>query len=137
MTTTSAQLRSERGSVLIAGLLLSIAVLMLIGVAVDVGHAFIVRRDLTAQADDAALAGSQALNMNALHDGQLALDPQQAQTAALQAITPAAGMRASAAASSVGVTVRLQEQVPTILLRLVGVTTLSIAAQATAAPRTP
>ena len=137
MTTIRARVKSERGSVLIAGLLLSIALLMLFGAAVDIGHAFIVRRDLTAQADDAALVGSQALNINALHEGQLALDPQQAQSAALQAITPAAGLQASAAASSGGVTVRLQEQVPTILLRLVGVTTLSIAAQATAAPRTP
>ena len=137
MTSMRARLRCERGSVLIAGLLLSIALLMLLGAAVDIGHAFIVRRDLTAQADDAALAGSQALNLDALHQGQLALDPQQAQTAALQAIAPSAGLRASAAASTGAVTVRLQEQVPTILLRLVGVTTLSIAAQATAEPRTP
>lgn len=137
MTTVRAPLRCERGSVLIAGLLLSIALLMLLGAAVDIGHAFIVRRDLTAQADDAALAGSQALNLEALHQGQVALDPQQAQTAALAAVAPSVGLRASAAATSGGVTVRLQEQVPTILLRLVGVTTLSIAAQATAAPRTP
>lgn len=137
MMTMRTRLRSERGSVLIAGLLLSVALLMLFGAAVDIGHAFIVRRDLTAQADDAALAGSQALNIDALHQGQLALDPQQAQTAALQTIAPLAGLNASAVASSGGVTVRLQEQVPTILLRLVGVATLSIAAQATAAPRTP
>ncbi len=122
---------------LIAGLLLSLALLMLLGAAVDIGHAFIVRRDLTAQADAAALAGSQALNIEALHQGQLALDPQQAQSAALQAISPLPGLQASAAASGGGVTVRLQEQVPTVLLRLVGISTLSIAAQATAAPRTP
>ena len=127
----------DRGSVVITGLLFALALIVMIGTGVDIAHAFIVRRDLTAQADDAVLAGSQALNIDALHQGQLVLDPQQAQTAALQAITPVAGLRASAAASSGGVTVRLQEQVPTILLRLVGVTTLSIAAQATAAPRTP
>jgi Flp pilus assembly protein TadG len=137
VTSKRARFRCERGSVLVAGLLLSIALLMLLGSAVDIGHAFIVRRDLTAQADNAALVGSQALNLDALHQGQLALDPQQAQTAALQAITPSAELRASAVASSGGVTVRLQERVPTILLRLVGVTTLSIAAQASAAPRTP
>ena len=54
MTTRRARLRCQRGSVLVAGLLLSIALLMLLGAAVDIGHAFIVRRDLTAQADDAA-----------------------------------------------------------------------------------
>ena len=137
MTRLHARLGSDSGSVLIAGLLLSVALLMLLGAAVDIGHAFIVRRDLTAQADAAAQAGSQALNIDALHQGQLALDPQQAESAALQAISLSPGLQASAAASNGGVTVRLQEQVPTVLLRLVGMPTLSIAAQATAAPRTP
>jgi Flp pilus assembly protein TadG len=137
MTSVRTRLRCERGSVLIAGLLLSVALLMLIGAAVDIGHAFIVRRDLTAQADDAALAGSQALNLDALHQGQLALDPQQAQAAALQAVTPSTNLQATAVASSGGVTVRLREQIPTVLLRLVGLSTLTVAAQATAAPRTP
>jgi Flp pilus assembly protein TadG len=137
MTSVRVRLRCERGSVLIAGLLLTIALLMLLGAAVDLGHAFIVRRDLTAQADDAALAGSQALNLDALHQGQLALDPQQAQTIALQAITDSPDLQASAVASTGGVTVHLQEQIPTVLLRLVGLSTLTVAAQATAAPRTP
>jgi Flp pilus assembly protein TadG len=137
MNTARSRLQSERGSVLIAGLLLSLALLMVIGAAVDIGHAFIVRRDLAAQADAAALAGSQALNLDALHQGQLALDPQQAQTTALQAITPAAQLQTTAVASTGGVTVRLQERIPTILLRLVGLTTLTVAAQATAAPATP
>src|SRR6266540_7410031 len=103
MSTIHRRLSCERGSVLVAGLLLSIALLMLLGAAVDIGHAFIVRRDLTAQADDAALAGSQALNLDALHQGQLALDPQQAQNAALQAITSSPELRATAVASTGGV----------------------------------
>jgi Flp pilus assembly protein TadG len=137
MTGVRARLRCERGSVLIAGLLLTVALLMLLGAAVDLGHAFIVRRDLTSQADDAALAGSQALNLDALHQGQLALDPQQAQTVALQSISSSPGLQASVVASSGGVTVQLQEQIPTVLLRLVGLSTLTVAAQATAAPRAP
>jgi len=137
MSTIHRRLSCERGSVLIAGLLLTIALLMLLGAAVDLGHAFVVRRDLTAQADDAALAGSQVLNLDALHQGQLALDPQQAETVALQAIADSPELRASAVASTGGVTVHLQEQMPTVLLRLVGLSTLTVAAQATAAPRTP
>lgn len=137
MRAVRTRLCCERGSVLIAGLLLTVALLMLLGAAVDIGHAFIVRRDLTAQADDAALAGSQALNLDALHQGQLALDPQQAQTNALQAIASAPNLQATAVASSGGVTVHLREQIPTVLLRLVGLSTLTVAAQATAAPRTP
>ena len=40
-------LRGERGSVLISGMLLTLALLMVLGAAVDIGHAFIVRRDLS------------------------------------------------------------------------------------------
>ena len=69
------RLRSERGSVLITGLLLTLALLMVLGAAVDIGHAFIVRRDLSSLADNAALAGAQQLDQQAIHQGQLALDP--------------------------------------------------------------
>ena len=137
MNTARSRLQSERGSVLIAGLLLSLALLMVIGAAVDIGHAFIVRRDLAAQADAAALAGSQALNLDALHQGQLALDPTQAQQTAIQALPPADQKNAEAIATGASVTVRLQQQIPTILLRLVGLATLTITAEATAAPRAP
>ena len=122
---------------LITGLLLSIALMMILGAAVDIGHAFIVRRELIAQADDAALAGSQALNLDALHQGQLALDPTQAQQDALQALPASDQQDAEAVATDASVTVRLQQTIPTILLRLVGLPTLTITAQATAAPRAP
>ena len=137
MNTIRAWLRCERGSVLITGLMLTVALLMLLGVAVDIGHAFIVRRDLTAQADNAALAGSQALNLDALHQGQLALDPTQAQTTSLDTIATSPQLQATAVANTRSVTVRLQEQIPTILLRLVGLPSLTVAAQASASPQTP
>jgi uncharacterized membrane protein len=58
-----ARLECEQGSVLITGLLLSIALIMVIGFAVDVGHAFLVKRQLASIADDAALSGSQAIDV--------------------------------------------------------------------------
>ena len=67
------RLRRERGSVLISGMLLTLALLMVLGAAVDIGHAFIVRRDLSSLADGAALAGAQQLDQQAIHEGQLAL----------------------------------------------------------------
>ena len=121
----------ERGAVLVAGLLLSLALLIVIGAGVDIGHAFIVRRELVSLADDAALTGSQALDLQALHQGRLALDPEQARTAALQALGSEPGLRGQAAASAADVHVEVQRRVPTILLRLVGVTTLTVGAQAT------
>ena len=131
------RLGDERGDVLVAGLLLSLALLIVIGAGVDIGHAFIVRRELVSLADDAALTGSQALDLQALHQGRLALDPGQARAAALEALAGEPVTRGDATASASDVHVDVQRSVPTILLRLVGVSTLTVGAHATAAPREP
>jgi Flp pilus assembly protein TadG len=131
------RLGDEGGAVLVAGLLLSLALLMVIGAGVDIGHAFIVRRELVSLADDAALTGSQALDLQALHQGRLALDPEQARAAALQTLASEPGLRGQASANTGDVQVEVQRRVPTILLRLVGVSTLTVGAHANAAPREP
>jgi Flp pilus assembly protein TadG len=131
------RLRNERGSVLISGLLLSFALLLVIGAATDIGRAFIVHRELVATADDAALSGSQALDLDALHQGTLALDPAAAQQAALAAATSEPDLQVQANADPAAVHVRVERRVPTILLRLVGVTTLTLKADATASPHAP
>ena len=131
------RLGAERGSVLITGLLLTLALLMVLGAAVDIGHAFIVRRDLTSLADNAALAGAQQLDAQAIHQGQLALDPSQAQAAALSALTGDPSIQAYADATPTEVHVQVTRRFPTILLRLVGLSDLTVSAQANAAPRAP
>lgn len=128
---------SERGAVLVSGLLLSVALLMVIGCAVDIGHAFIVRRELVAAADGAALTGSQALDLSAVHEGRLALDPQAAEAAAFAALSTEPGIEAQATATPAAVSVRVERRFPTVLLRLVGVSSMTVAAQATAAPSAP
>jgi Flp pilus assembly protein TadG len=137
VSTARRALGAENGAVLVSGLLLSLALLMVIGIAVDVGHAFIVRRELVAAADDAALSGSQELDLDALHQGRLTLDPQAAQTAALSALSGEQGVQAQATATSGAVSVRVQRSFPTVLLRIVGLTSLTVSARATAAPRAP
>jgi Flp pilus assembly protein TadG len=127
----------ERGGVLVAGLLLSLALLIVIGAGVDIGHAFIVRRELVSLADDAALTGSQALDLEALHQGRLALDPAHARSLALQTIASESRIRGKATATGTAVQVEVERGVPTILLRLVGVSTLTVGAHATAVPREP
>lgn len=127
----------ERGSVLITGLFLTIALMMVIGTAVDLGHAFIVKRELASIADDAALTGSQALDQNALHQGAFQLDPSQARVAALDAITRLPGESTRASATTNTITVHVSRRFPTLLLRLVGLNTLTVSAQASAAPRRP
>ncbi len=129
--------QDERGAVLVAGLLLSLALLIVIGAAVDVGRAFIERRALVSLADDAALSGSQALDLDALHAGRLALSPAGAQAAALQTLAGEPDVRAQADASPAAVDVELEREIPTILLRLVGVPRLTIKAKATAEARAP
>jgi Flp pilus assembly protein TadG len=131
------RLGDERGAVLVAGLLLALALLLVIGAGVDIGHAFIVRRQLVSVADDAALTGSQALDLQALHQGRLALDPEQARSAALQTLAAEPGLSGEASANATDVHVDVQRTVPTILLRLVGISTLTVGAHATAAPREP
>jgi Flp pilus assembly protein TadG len=110
---------------------------MVLGAAVDIGHAFIVRRDLSSLADGAALAGAQQLDQQAIHQGQLALDPQQAQAAALTALGGAPGVQAQADATPEQVHVQVTRRFPTVLLRLVGLADLTVSAQANATPRAP
>lgn len=131
------RVHDERGAVLVAGLLLALALLMVIGAAVDIGRAFIDRRELVSVADGAALSGSQALDLEALHAGRLALDPGEAQAAALAVLASEPELRARASASPASVSVEVEREIPTVLLRLVGLPTLTVRAQATAEPRAP
>jgi Flp pilus assembly protein TadG len=131
------RLREERGAVLVAGMLLCLALLIVIGAAVDIGRAFIERRELVSLADEAALSGSQALDLEAVHAGQLALDPGQAQATAVAVLAGEPGLQAQAAASPGSVSVEVSREIPTVLLRLVGLPTLTVKARATAEPRAP
>jgi uncharacterized membrane protein len=131
------RLGGEHGSVLITGLLMTLALLMVLGAAVDIGHAFIVRRDLSSLADNAALAGAQQLDQQAIHQGQLSLNPQQAQRAALSTMSREPGIQVQADATPADVHVQVTRRFPTILLRLVGLADLTVSAQADAAPRAP
>jgi len=121
---------AQRGSVLITGLMLSVALLMLLGLAVDVGEAIVVHDALVAEADDAALAGSQAVDLD--ESGRLELDPAIAAADALGAIPLPDRASAEVDATTASVSVRLERSDPTILLRLVGIATVSITVTATA-----
>lgn len=132
-----ARLDSEHGSVLITGLLLSLALIMLIGAAVDVGHAFLVRRQLASIADDAALSASQAISVATLHEGHLQLNTAAARAEAQHTIAAHPHVSGETNATTANVTVTVTRRVPTILLGLVGIRTLTITAHASAAPRAP
>lgn len=132
-----ARLRSEEGAVLVAGLLLTVAMMLVIGFAVDVGRAFIARRDLASIADQAALTGSQAIDLAALHDGHVVLDPALARADAMRVVGAEPGVRGSAIAGDETVSVNITRRVKMILLPLAGVRTITVSAHATASPQQP
>jgi uncharacterized membrane protein len=133
----SSRLRSEHGAVLVAGLLLTVTMMFVIGFAVDLGRAFIARRDLASLADQAALTGSQAVDLPALHAGRLQLDPTLARADAMRVIATERGLRGSATVGAQNVTVTVTRRVPTILLALAGVRSITVSAHATATPQQP
>ena len=135
--TSLRRLMGEQGSVAITGLLLATALVMLIGTGVDIAHAFILRSDLTAIADNAALAGSQQVDLYAWRQGTLALDPGQAEQAAEQELAANPQLDGSANSTTSSITVRVREAFPTLMLRLVGMPNLTVTASATATPKTP
>ena len=130
-------IQSERGAVLVAGLLLTLALLIVLGAAVDIGRAFIERRALVSLADQAALSGSQAVDLDALHAGKLALDPSEAQATAAAVLESEPDLQSQATAGPASVSVEVTREIPTLLFRLVGVPTLTVKARATAGPREP
>ncbi len=137
MSRLQLRLRETHGSVLVAGLLLSLSLALLLGAAVDLGRLFIVRRELVARADQAALAGAQALDLAARRAGRLALDPAGARAQAEAALAGERGLDASITASSAQVTVRLRTQLQTAFLRVLGLRVLAVGARAHASPREP
>jgi Putative Tad-like Flp pilus-assembly len=72
-----------------------------------------------------------------VEDKKLELNPGQARSDAMSTITANPSTHGQATATSENVTVTVKRTVPTILLGLVGIRTLSVSAHATAAPRAP
>jgi Flp pilus assembly protein TadG len=123
--------------VAVAGLLLAAGLIVLVGFGIDVAHAFIVRRDLTGIADQAALVGSQQLDIQAWREGTLALDPQAAIEAADTELASTPGVTGTASADTGAVTVQASESFSTLVLRLVGIPTMTVAVGVTATPEQP
>lgn len=130
-------LRDERGSVAVAGMLLTFALALLLGSCLDIARAFILRAELTAVADDAALAGAGALDLAAWRQGRLALDPGEARQAARAELDASPGIAGEVSAGSAAVSVEVEQSFPTYALRLVGIPELRVVALARATPETP
>jgi Flp pilus assembly protein TadG len=130
-------LLGERGSVAVAGMLLTFALALLVGTGVDVAHAFIVRAQLDAIADDAALAGASQLDLDAWRAGRLALDPAAAESAAQAELDANSAVSGAVSADTTSIQVEVSRSFPTYALDLVGIPTLAVSGRAEATPETP
>lgn len=131
-------IRDQRGqtTIFVVGILM--LVMSVIGLAVDGTRAFLYRRTLQSAADAAALAGASELNRDAYYASRgrtVRIESDSARSAAqrwlnLRSITAEAAI----SSSPTQVTVALRGEIPTLFLRLIGVTTVPVAAQADSAP---
>ncbi len=131
MTVTNASHRDQGGSITAFVLLLLVALMAMLGLVVDGGSALSAHQSAVDEAEQAARAGAGALSVDALRTGSLELDPEAA-VATAEAFTRAAGHPGTASVQGGTVTVQILYRVPTDVLGLVGIRTLSVSAAASA-----
>lgn len=112
---------------------MTMVVFGIVGVAVDGTRAFVFRRTLQSAADAAALAGAGELDTRRYYASRgraVSLDPGSAETTARELLA-LRGLRARSRVEVFEdrVTVTLRSSIPTLFLRIVGVSDLPVAAE--------
>jgi Flp pilus assembly protein TadG len=131
-----AGMRGDRGSAIGIGLLTVAIALMLSGVILDGGNAMATRVQALDIAQQAARAGANQLDLTALREhGQTVLEPAAAAGAARQFLAQD-GIDGTVNASPAGITVTVTRSQRTLLLQLIGVSSIAMTATAHAAPLT-
>jgi Flp pilus assembly protein TadG len=108
-----------------------VALFALLGLVVDGGRAMAARQAAQDEAEQAARAGAGALSVESLRSGQTDLDPQAA-VAGAESFTLEAGHPGTATVAGGTVTVTVSYPVPTAVLGLVGISSISVSATASA-----
>ncbi|MEL7154998.1 MAG: pilus assembly protein TadG-related protein [Actinomycetota bacterium] len=124
----------ERGSITTFVVLMVVPVLMMAGLAFDGGRILAERRAALDAAQNAALAGSQAIATNAVRQGDVTLDPAGAAAAAtahLAAIGDTGTVSVAPAGGPTTVTVTVERRVDLVLLAVIGVEAKTVSATAT------
>lgn len=124
---------TDRGSVSAMVLVMAFAMLVLVGLTLDVGQALAARDDAATTAQQAARAGADALQPESLRDGSPTLDGEAA-AAAARAVLDADGVSGEININGPSVTVRVTVSRRTVVLGMVGLSQLSGTAEATAFP---
>ncbi|GLZ37875.1 pilus assembly protein TadG-related protein [Actinokineospora sp. NBRC 105648] len=124
----------ERGQVTVFVVVIATAVLMFGGLVLDGGLALSAKSRALGQAQEAARAGAQALDLTAYRaDGRVRLVPDQARQLAFDYLN-AAGASGTVAVDDTTVTVTVTATESTQLLRLVGVDTIQVSSTGSAQP---
>jgi hypothetical protein len=110
---------------------LAMALLAIVGMAVDSGRAIAAQGLAAGEAEQAARAGAGQLSLQGLRDGQLYVDPSAAVRTA-EASMVRSGHPGTATVSNGIVTVRVVVVVPTTILGIVGVQSITVSATASA-----
>jgi hypothetical protein len=123
--------RGETGMLTAFVAVLAVALFAIAGLAVDSGRAFSAQGLIADEAGQAARAGAGQLSVSALRDGRVALDDASAVRAA-EHYMALAGHPCTAWVRGGIVSVRVVEAVPTTVLGIVGVRTITVSATASA-----
>ena len=124
----------DRGQVTAFVVVISTALILATGLVTDGGSALGARLHAADLAQEAARAGAQELDLGPYRaDGRLLVNPERARTAALHYLTRA-GWTGTAAVHTAGatITVTVRGRQPTTVLRLTGLTGITITGTATA-----
>jgi Flp pilus assembly protein TadG len=136
--------RDETGQVIVFALLAMVALIAMVGFAVDVGHAYLVQRQLQSGVDAAALAGAQHLPVQAevtqvaqeygpspgRKNAVTSVDNAQT-TVTMKCIQGVPGCSSQFGTYN-AVNVKASSDVPTIFARVIGIDKLTVNASATA-----
>jgi hypothetical protein len=123
--------RGDEGALVAFVLLLLVALMALLGLVVDGGAALTAHQAAEVEAEQAARAGAGAISVDGLRAGSVQLDPVAAVVAA-QRFAAATGHPGRVNVVGGVVTVSVRYDVPTTVLGLIGIHTLSVMASASA-----
>ena len=127
--------RDENGQVTAFIVVIATAVLMFAGLILDGGQALAARVRALGEAQEAARAGAQAINLAAYRStGTLTLTPEHAVTLARRYLA-ATGHAGTVSVAGNTVTVTVTITAPTQLLRLVGLGSLTVTSTGSAQPQ--
>ncbi|MEU0924571.1 TadE/TadG family type IV pilus assembly protein [Streptomyces malaysiensis] len=128
-------LADDHGQITVFVVVITALVVLFAGLAVDGGLALAAKIRALGEAQEAARAGAQAIDIDAYRaDGTLRLQPDQARALAYRYLATT-GDTGTVTATERTVTVAVTVQQPTQLLQVAGVDTLTVTGSGTARPR--